>query len=141
ARAFQASEPGVIITEVPERGAAREAGLRRGDILLKLDGAPVESTASLRHRAAMRGGGAKVQLEVWRDRKILPFTVRLKELSDSGSAAPGAEEAAEDSKNNAPFGPAGIALSAVPRDMLRRAGVADEDGGLIVTAVPPAAAF
>src|SRR5204863_3807335 len=70
ARAFSAPEPGVIITELPEKGAAREAGLRRGDILQKLDGEPVESTSALRHRAAMRGGGAKVRLEIWRDRRI-----------------------------------------------------------------------
>ncbi len=136
ARAFSAPEPGVIITELPEKGAARDAGLRRGDILLKLDGAPVESTAALRHRAAMRGGGAKVRLDVWRDRKILQFVVRLQELQDP-SAAPSEEEA----KGDEPFGPGGITVAAVPRDLLHRAGFSDEDGGVMVTTLPAAASF
>jgi serine protease Do len=138
ARAFQAPEPGVIVTEVPEKGAAREAGLRRGDIVLTLDGVPVESTSALRHRAAMRGGGAKVRLQVWRDRKVLEFVVRLKELDPAASAEDGADDEESD---EAPFGPRGIGVAEVPRDLLKRAGVADEDGGLIVTSVPPAASF
>jgi serine protease Do len=137
ARAFSAPEPGVIITELPEKSAARDSGLRRGDILLKLDGAPVESTSALRHRAAMRGGGAKVRLDVWRDRKILEFVVRLQELHDPAAEPP----ADEDGKADEPFGPGGITVAAVPRDLLHRAGFADEEGGVMVTTVPPAASF
>jgi serine protease Do len=137
ARAFSAPEPGVIITELPEKGAAREAGLRRGDVLLKLDGEPVDSTAALRHRAAMRGGGAKVRLEVWRDRKVLQFVVRLQELHDPSAA----ESAEEDAKTDEPFGPGGITVAAVPRDLLHRAGFSDEDGGVMVTTLPAAASF
>ncbi|HVE38564.1 MAG TPA: trypsin-like peptidase domain-containing protein [Planctomycetota bacterium] len=137
ARAFSAPEPGVIITELPEKGAARDAGLRRGDILLKLDGAPVESTAALRHRAAMRGGGAKVRLDVWRDHKILQFAVRLQELHDPTAAVSSEEEA----KSGEPFGPGGITVAAVPRDLLHRAGFSDEDGGVMVTTLPAAASF
>jgi serine protease Do len=137
ARAFSAPEPGVIITEVPEKGAAREAGLRRGDVLLKLDGEAVESTSALRHRAAMRGGGAKVRLDVWRDHKVHQVVVRLQELQDPSAAVP----AEEDAKGDEPFGPGGITVSAVSRDLLRRAGCSDEDGGVLVTTLPAAATF
>jgi serine protease Do len=47
ARAFKdAPDRGAIVTDA--KGAAREAGIRRGDILVKLDGRPVESSAALR---------------------------------------------------------------------------------------------
>jgi serine protease Do len=137
ARAFSAPEPGVIITEVPEKGAAREAGLRRGDVLLKLDGEAVESTSALRHRAAMRGGGAKVRLDVWRDHKVLQVVVRLQELQDPSAAVP----AEEDAKGDEPFGRGGITVAAVSRDLLQRAGFSDEDGGVLVTTLPAAATF
>jgi serine protease Do len=137
ARAFSAPEPGVIITDLPERGAAREAGLRRGDILLRLDGEPIVSSAALRHRAAMRGGGSKVQLNVWRDRKILEFVVRLQELHDPSADV----SAEEDARGEEPFGPGGITVTAVPRELLERAGFSDEAGGVMVTTLPPAATF
>jgi serine protease Do len=138
ARAFQSPQAGVIITDLPERGAAREAGLRRGDLILKVDGAPVESTSAMRHRVAMRGGGAKVRLEVWRDRRILEFVVRLKEL-DASSPSP--DDARADGARDAPLGPEGIVVVAVTREMLRKVGIGEEDGGLIVTSLPPTAAL
>lgn len=133
AEAFRVPGPGVLLTDVPERGAAREAGLRRGDIVLKVDGTPVESTAALRHRVALRGGGARVRLDLWRDRKALQVVVKLKELDTPAPVLPQEEEETP--------GAEGISVATVPRDKLRRVGVVDEEGGVIVTSVPPSAAF
>jgi serine protease Do len=137
ARAFSSPEPGVIITALPEKGAARQAGLRRGDILLKMDGEPVASTSALRHQTAMRGGGAKVRLDVWRDRRVYSFVVTLQELHDPSAAAAPEEGTGSDE----PFGPSGIMVAAVPRDFLEHAGFTDEDGGVLVTTLPAAATF
>jgi Do/DeqQ family serine protease len=81
ARALRSGvERGVLIADAPERGAAHEAGLRRGDLIVALDGAPVETGAELRHRAGLRGGGASVKVEALRGRERREFSVRLKEL-------------------------------------------------------------
>lgn len=127
---------GVLIAEAPELGAAREAGLRRGDLIVALDGKPVESAAALRHRAAMRGGGTKVKVEVWRERMKMEFTVRLKELE---SPSPEEEESADAAEAIPPSGLEGISVTAVPRSVLAKAGVHGEEGGLMVTAVRPTA--
>jgi serine protease Do len=132
------SERGVVITEAPEKGAAREAGLLRGDLIVSLDEKAVESTSDFRHRTAMRGGGAKVRLEVWRERKRLDFTVRLKELD----SAPAPEEEPDDAAEEEPTsGLDGISVTAVPSSLLRKAGLHGEDGGLMVTGVQPAASL
>jgi serine protease Do len=133
ARAFKdGPEQGVIVTDAPEKGAAREAGIRRGDIILKLDGRPVETSAELRHRIAMRGAGAKVHLELWRHGKTLDLTVHLQEAEGNGAGhaktedASGSEELAGSSS-----GIEGVGVGAVSPELLRKAGV-EEEGGVIV---------
>ena len=139
ARAFKdGPAQGAIVTEAPEKGAAREAGIRRGDVIVKLDGVPVISSADLRHRIAMKGGGARVRLEIWRNRKPIEVTVRLQEAEGTppGQArddGPTAEELAGSSSS----GLDGVSVGAVTPEMLRRAGVEDESGGVIVISIRP----
>ncbi len=68
---------GVAISEVTEGSAADKAGLRHNDIILELDGEPVESADSFRNRIAMLKPGKKINLLVWRDGKRRTFTVKL----------------------------------------------------------------
>ncbi|MBA7698737.1 Periplasmic serine endoprotease DegP [subsurface metagenome] len=68
---------GVAISEVTEGSAADKAGLRHNDVILELDGKPVESADSFRNRIAMLKPGKKINLLVWRDGKRRTFTVRL----------------------------------------------------------------
>jgi serine protease Do len=136
ARAFkEAPERGVIVTEAPEKGAAREAGVRRGDILLKVDGQSVESSADLRHRVAMKGAGTPVRLELWRAGKTLEITVRLQEAEGSGPSHAKADDPSEEPVGSS-SGIEGVGVGAIPAEMLRKAGV-DEAGGVIVVSVLP----
>ena len=68
---------GVAISEVTEDSAADKAGLRHNDVILELDGEPVESADSFRNRIAMLKPGKKINLLVWRDGKRRTFTVKL----------------------------------------------------------------
>src|SRR6185436_14102872 len=109
ARAFKdGPERGAIVTDVPEKGAAREAGIRRGDIIVNFEGRPVESSAELRHRIAMRGAGARVKVD----------------------------ETGDDEPAGSSSGLDGVGVGAVSADTLHRAGV-DEEGGVIVMSVLP----
>ena len=127
-------ERGVIVTEAAEKGAAREAGLRRGDLVVAVDGTPVASTADLRHRVALKGGGAKVRLEVWRDRKKLEFTARLKDLGE-GSASSGEDDAGDEEKLGFASGLEGISVAAVSSEVLSKAGIRGEEGALMVVSI------
>ncbi len=68
---------GVAISEVTEDSAADKAGLRINDVILELDGEPVESADSFRNRIAMLKPGRRIKLVVWRDGKRRPFTIKL----------------------------------------------------------------
>src|SRR6185436_694430 len=131
ARAFKdGPERGAIVTDVPEKGAAREAGIRRGDIIVNFEGRPVESSAELRHRIAMRGAGARVKLEIWRNRKTLEIVVRLQEAEGSSPGHAKVDETGDDEPAGSSSGLDGVGVGAVSADTLHRAGV-DEEGGVI----------
>ena len=68
---------GVLIPEVTKDSAADKAGLRHNDVILELDGEPVESADAFRNRIAMFKPGTKVDLVVWRDGKRKPVKVEL----------------------------------------------------------------
>lgn len=141
AKAFiKTSGGGVIITGLVDRGAAKEAGLRRRDIIMNLDGSPVASVAELRHRIAMRGGGARIKLEVWREGQLLSFTIRLKDRHEV-PPAPAEEESSVANPEGWPSGLEGIRVSSVTVEMLRLGGIQDEEGGLIVTSIPTVGTF
>ena len=79
AEAFGLDRPGgVIVSQVYPGGPAAQAGLRKGDVIVALDGQPVEDYQALRFRVATREIGGEADLEVWRDRQ--PIMLRLKML-------------------------------------------------------------
>jgi serine protease Do len=68
---------GVLIPEVTKGSAADKAGLKYNDVILELEGEPVESADAFRNRIAMLKPGARVQLVIWRDGKRKTITVKL----------------------------------------------------------------
>ena len=66
---------GALISDVMEGGAAAEAGLRRGDIVLALDGEPVRGVPELQRLAAAASPGSRVVLSI--QRRGARFTLPL----------------------------------------------------------------
>lgn len=71
---------GVYVAGVAENGAAKEAGIREGDIIMKVAGEQVNSSAELQERVSRFRPGDDVKIEVKRkgDRKQFSVTLRNK---------------------------------------------------------------
>jgi serine protease Do len=69
---------GAYVAEFPERSAAKEAGLKEGDVVVKLDGTPIKSSTALIEYVGRKRPGDKIEVVVNRKGKELGYTVTLK---------------------------------------------------------------
>ena len=74
---------GVVVSNVLKNSPAEKAGLKAGDIILKINGRDVESVGQLRNTVAMVAPGNQVELLIYRNGKEKTVTVNIAELSDS----------------------------------------------------------
>ena len=78
------AEPhGLYIARVIPNCAAAKAGLREGDILLKVNGTDVNSYASMMEEVGLFNPGDEVNVTFLRDRKL--YTVSLVLLNSKGN--------------------------------------------------------
>jgi serine protease Do len=68
---------GVVVDQVVEEGAAALAGLRTGDILLAVDGVPVDAPNQFQSAIALRRPGDTVRLDVWRRGSVREIDAQL----------------------------------------------------------------
>ena len=73
---------GVLIADISEKSPAAEAKLKRGDVILRVNGEKMTSTGRLRNTIATMGAGAKVQLDIMREGKEEAIALTLGELPD-----------------------------------------------------------
>ncbi|WP_262273012.1 Do family serine endopeptidase [Microvirga yunnanensis] len=68
---------GVLVTAVYDKGPAAEAGLKRGDAILLVDGQPVDNPDSFGYRFTLKGTQGQAPLTVLRGGKQTTVQVRL----------------------------------------------------------------
>ncbi len=83
---------GALVSSVEPGSPAAKAGLRPGDVILKLNGAPLASSAELPPRVADLGPGSSARLQVWRDRASREIEVRVGESADRLASAEGGQK-------------------------------------------------
>jgi Do/DeqQ family serine protease len=83
---------GVLVAEVVKGGPAEAAGVRQGDVIVELNGAPIKEVPDLQRRVAAVAPGQPVRLKVIRDRKPVAFTVTVAEMPGEEPALAGAPD-------------------------------------------------
>jgi Do/DeqQ family serine protease len=68
---------GVLVTQTYDKGPAAEAGMKRGDVILEVDGQPVEDPESFGYRYTLKGIEGQTPLTVLRDGKRATVQVKL----------------------------------------------------------------
>jgi serine protease Do len=79
------TDAGVVLSDVTPGGAAARAGLQPGDVVLALDGKPMENGRQLRINIYTRAAGEQVALEIRRGTRTLSVRVPVNER-DTGTA-------------------------------------------------------
>ena len=75
------SVEGIYITRVNKNSGAEEAGIKRGDVILKINGVKTKSIPELQELVARFRPGKTVEVEYFRDKKKFKTDVLLKNIS------------------------------------------------------------
>jgi serine protease Do len=78
ADAIGLKEPkGALIASLEANGPAVKSGLKRGDVVLSVDGESIKDAKDLTRRVGQRQPGAKAELKLWREGKEQALSVTL----------------------------------------------------------------
>jgi serine protease Do len=136
---------GALVTAVMPDGPAALGGVRPNDVVVSLDGQPVQRSADLHWMAGAAGVRPKVPLEVMRDGKLLKLAVDLKPLprqfgQEDESAPPRPQAPAPPGQPNTaaavpeivPMAGLGLAATDATPALRKRFRLTDEPGALVV---------
>jgi serine protease Do len=125
---------GVLISDVTPGSPAQRAGLKRGDVVVKIEGQAVETTGHFRNAIALGGSGKKVNLELYREGKLEKLAVTLGEMPQEKQAA----SASPSGGGPANGGLDGLSLSELTPEVRQRLDLGnDVPKGLAVLRVAP----
>jgi len=116
---------GILVTQVMDDSPASKAGLKRGDVIEKLNGEDVGKVAEFRNHIAMTTPDTKVRLDILRDGKEKQLTVTIGKLEKS------AEEGTQ-GKSEGEMPKLGLRLQALTPDLAAQLGYQNEKGVLVV---------
>lgn len=69
---------GVVVGEMPENGAAKEAGIKENDVIIQVEGVQIKTTADLQEKISQYRPGDNVNVIVLRDNEKKQFKVTLR---------------------------------------------------------------
>ena len=130
---------GVYIGGVPENGAAKQAGIKEGDVIVQVEGEQIKNTAELQEKISQYRPGDKVDVIVLRNNEKKPFTVTLRnkhgdtEIVRDNTLVLGAEfETITDSEKEKLEINSGIKVTRLDKGKLKTSGIKE---GFIITHV------
>ena len=131
ARAFGLEQAGgALVGDVSPNTPAARAGLKKGDVILKLNGDPVDSRNQLTLRVSQTPPETPVKLTIWRDGKSQDISIKLGELPEKS-----AKEEGEEAKGNTAL--EGVNVENVTSDIAQQLNLPTGTQGVVVTDVDP----
>ena len=131
---------GVIVSNVDSGSAAEKAGIKRGDIIIAVNGEKIENGNVLRNKVAGTTPGTDVKITVVRDGKELELTAKLDEFKPSDGKSPntGKGEGDDESGPQSEGGKLGLSLQPITPKIAKQLGIDADVDGLVVADVDPA---
>jgi serine protease Do len=124
---------GVVAQDFPPDSPAREAGVRQGDVIVAVDGRPVQRVGQFQRMIATRRPGETVTLEVIRYGDRQRFQVRLTEAPNAAETPREPRAQAEPAAENATR--LGLAVAPITAELAQRYQFQGQTSGLVVTDV------
>jgi serine protease Do len=126
-------QEGALVSSLNEGSPAKRAGLAADDVIVALDGEPIDSAAALTRKVALKAPSSVVRLTVLRgDQKLtIPVTLGTRPAEEAAAKEPRSEKPVQRREKW------GLSLQDVPQSLAEQQGV---PRGAQVTAVDPGSA-
>ncbi len=128
---------GVLVSNVQAGSAAEKAGVKRGDIIVGINGETIEDSNVLRNKVAETQPGSDIKLTVMRDGREEEFTAKLDEFKSQGVKPDGNEEGEKNSGKSNENGKLGLSLQPMMPEIAKQLSIPADTGGLVVTDIDP----
>jgi Do/DeqQ family serine protease len=123
---------GALVSSVQAGSPAERAGIRRGDVIVALNGSPISDSNSLRNQVARTQPGTDVTLTISRDNREQQVRITLGELPAERMTA-----SSDSSSGGSDTGKLGIQVEPLTPALADRLNLRAGTQGLVVTAVDP----
>lgn len=125
---------GALVSDVSKGGPADQAGLKPGDIILRVDGKAVQDTAHLKNLIASTRPNSRLKMEVLRDGKEQTLTATVGKLAPEAEVASVESDPAGANKDSKPSGKLGVSVQQLTPGLAQQLGL-QGDKGVVVTDV------
>jgi len=133
AESFGLDRPrGALVGQVEDDGPGQKAGIKAGDVILKVDGDTIETSSQVPMLIAGKKPGTPVSIEVWRNGGTKELSVRPVQMEDKNERV-----ASNDSQSSDETSKLGLAVRPLTQQEKRQA---ETDGDLLVEQVDGPAA-
>jgi serine protease Do len=133
ARAFGLKDgTGVLIGDVSADTPASRAGLKKGDVILKVNGEPVGAMNQLHVQIAQFAPGTQIKLQIWRNGSTQDVSVKLDEFKDQDEKVASAEVTGAALE--------GVQVQDLSSDIIQQLNLPAGTHGVVVTSVDPSSA-
>jgi serine protease Do len=120
---------GVLVADVSKGSPAAKTGLKRGDVVVSLNGHSVQDPGQLRNIVAMTAPGTKITMQILRENKQQELTATLGELPREQKAARAGEETPSPVR-------LGFKVQNLTPELAQQLGY-DDTEGVVVTEIDP----
>ncbi len=133
ARAFHTAAGGAMIGDITAGGPAANAGLKKGDIVTEINGAPINDADQLKERVGTMDPNTKVSMKVMRDGKAMDFTVTLGEFPSNEEHAAVSGRPSE----NLDSALEGVSVESLTPEIAQQLKISPQTKGVVVDKVNP----
>jgi serine protease Do len=125
---------GVLVGDVSPEGPAKRSGVQRGDVILEVNGKPMEDSRQLRNTISMMNPDATVNLKLMRNGSASDVSVKLGELPSDKEQAK-----SEEGSSDQPLD--GVTVENLDAQSARELGLSASTPGVVVTDINPSSSL
>lgn len=125
---------GAVVNDILKGSPAEKAGLKRGDVILEVDGKTVNDAESLRNIVAQREIGSQITIKIIREGKPISLTAKVSELPVEMQETSIEKSEKEMDEENV-F--AGFTVIALSQEITKQLGLSRDEKGVVIIKVEP----